>query len=184
MCSYVILSLFFLLPFLCFLVSLSWHSCHFSNFTVIPGIPALTVIRVMPFRLCVLVIPRNFSMAGIPELLLFLVFLYSCHSWHSCTLAIPCFAWQLSGLRSQDRGGTGATGKNRKTRFTEETRKHDAPQTFTWNWSFCKPCNVFLTTFVFDFYSHFWHFRDSAIVVKTKNDCQHQNIILEEKILS
>ena len=43
----------------------------------------------MPFRLCVLVIPRNFSMAGIPRTLVipgipvflpFLAFLYSCHS--------------------------------------------------------------------------------------------------------
>ena len=75
------------LPFLCFLVSLPWHSCHSSNFTVIRGVPVLTVIRVMPFMPCVLVIPGNFSMAGIPRtlpgipvFLSFLAFLYSCHS--------------------------------------------------------------------------------------------------------
>ena len=84
---------------------------------------SLTLVSVIP---CVLVIPGNFSMTGIlvtlvipgiPVFLPFLVSLGNC---------------QDSGHK-QDRGGTGGTGKSRTTRFTEETRKHDAPQTFTWN---------------------------------------------------
>ena len=36
----------------------------------------------------------------------------------------------------------------------------------TWNCSFCNPCNVFFATFVLIITINFWHFRDSAIVLK------------------
>ena len=42
----------------------------------------------------------------------------------------------------------------------------DLTPRLTWNCSFCNPCNVLLYNFCFDYFSHFWHFRDSAIVVK------------------